>query len=208
MMSYPSLVFTDGVFTSDLEMVRTGARSSSGRRILPKKCRCGRDGDWFILGLVWSCFCRSFVFRGGVFGCCHFWVVSGGGFGRRRGGGRRGSFSFGIWLKLLVVFGVGSCWLFEVEVGSLVRCYCWFIGEHGNGVVSGSFGSGFWWFWMISPVEFFGAAGCYYCCRWQQTKREGKEAWVFGSGVCIARASPNSGVVVGGNLMNSETFYE
>ncbi|WMV37375.1 hypothetical protein MTR67_030760, partial [Solanum verrucosum] len=133
------------------------------------------------------------VFRGGVFGCYHFWVLSGGCFGRRKGGGRRGSFSVGIWLELLAVFGVGSCWLFEVEVGSLIRCCCcWFVGEHGNGVIFGSFRSGFWWFRVISQVEFFGAAGCYYCCRWQQTKREAKEAWVFGSGFFIARGSPDS----------------
>ncbi|KAH0650179.1 hypothetical protein KY284_030091 [Solanum tuberosum] len=76
------------------------------------------DGDWFDLGLVWSCFRRSFLFRGGVFGCCHFWVISGGGFGQRRCGGRRGSFSVEIWLKLLAVFGVGSCWFSVVVVGS------------------------------------------------------------------------------------------
>ncbi|KAH0655323.1 hypothetical protein KY285_030205 [Solanum tuberosum] len=178
MMSYMSLVFTDGCFAYDLELTPV-----KQEKIVKGK----RDGDWFVLGLVGVVFagasCFVVVSLVAVISGLFLVVVLVGEEVEKEG----------IWLKLLVVFGVGSCWLFEVEAGSLVRCCCcWFVGEHGNGVISSSFGSRFWWFRVISPVEFFGAASCYYCCRWQQTKREAKEAWVFGSGFFIARASPDS----------------
>ncbi|KAH0639578.1 hypothetical protein KY290_036843 [Solanum tuberosum] len=106
---------------------------------------------------------------------------------------------FGLALSLTGTRGLWAAW-------GLMAVWSWirwgFAGKQEK--MHGGFGL----FSSSVLVELFGAAGCYYCCCWQQTKREGKEAWVFLSGFCIAGALPNSEVVEAGKLMNSENGSE
>lgn len=77
-------------------------------------------------------------------------------------------------------------------------------------VSAGGFGLGFRRFLLVVDgvlwLEIKMELGCGCFRSTGSNKKEGKEAWVFGSGFCIAAASPDFQVMAAGKLMNSEPF--